>query len=170
MIFQERKKQWYKKDHVPARFFWKDHLSRTFGKREYGFSCSVRALKSQLVIEEIPITPNSSTGLMAWIVIHANVILKLRKILILDIWSARNKTGVLFVLNFLTYQTKNYVIKLVELSKTNLSWNFHQTVTRIWILKMTCFISNNKTIHESINLVNNILTNINRNNVENNQT
>ena len=65
MIFQERKKQSYKKDHVPARFFLEDHLSRTFGKREYGFSYSVRALKSQLVIEEIPITPNSSTGLMA---------------------------------------------------------------------------------------------------------
>ena len=24
------------------QFFWKDHLFRTFGKRKYGFSCSVK--------------------------------------------------------------------------------------------------------------------------------
>ena len=44
-----------------------------------------------------------------------------------------NKLGILFILNFLTYQTKIYVIKLVELSKTKLSWkpNFQQTLTQI---------------------------------------
>ena len=31
----------YKKDHIPAWLFWKDHLFRTSGKRKYGFPCSV---------------------------------------------------------------------------------------------------------------------------------
>ena len=30
-----------KKDHVQVQIFWKDHLFKTFGKRKYGFSCSV---------------------------------------------------------------------------------------------------------------------------------
>ena len=137
--FKKERKNDTRKIIFQRDFFWKDHLSRTFGKRKYGFSCSVRALKSRLVIEEIPITPNSLTGLMVWIVIYTTVIRKLRKILILDTWSVWNKTGVLFVLSFLTYQIKIYGIKLVESSKTNFSWNFHQTVTRIWIPKMTCW-------------------------------
>ena len=39
-IFGEKKYHlswWYKKDHIPVRFFWKDHLFRTFRKRKYGF-------------------------------------------------------------------------------------------------------------------------------------
>ena len=95
-------------------------------------------LKSQLVVEEIAITPNSFTGLRIWIVIYTTVIRKLKKILLSDIWNIWNKTGILFTLNFLTYQTKTYVIKLVELSRTKLSWkpNFQQTVTKTGIPKL----------------------------------
>ena len=95
-------------------------------------------LKSQLVVEEIVITPNSFTGLRIWIVIYTTVIRKLKKILLSDIWNVWNKTGILFTLNFLTYQTKTYVIKLVELSRTKLSWkpNFQQTVTKTGIPKV----------------------------------
>ena len=32
----------YKKDHVPAQFFWKDDLFKTTGKRKYGFPWSIR--------------------------------------------------------------------------------------------------------------------------------
>ena len=96
-------------------------------------------LKSQLLVEEIAITPNSLTGLRIWIVIYITVIRKLKKILLSDIWNVWNKTGILFILNFLTYQIKIYVIKLVELSRTKLSWepNFQQTVTKIGIPKVT---------------------------------
>ena len=96
-------------------------------------------LKSQLNVEETVITPNSLTGLRIWIVIYKTVIRKLKKILLSDIWNVSNKTGILFILNFLTYQTKIYVIKLVELSRTKLSWkpNFQQTVTQIGISKLT---------------------------------
>ena len=95
-------------------------------------------LKSQLVVEEIAITPNSFTGLRIWIVIYTTVIRKLKKIMLSDIWNVWNKTGILFTLNFLTYQTKTYVIKLVELSRTKLSWkpNFQQTVTKTGIPKV----------------------------------
>ena len=50
-----------------------------------------------------------------------------------------------------------------------MSWkpNFQQTVRQIGIPSVD--ISNNETVNKSINLVNNTLTNINRNNVENNQ-
>ena len=50
-----------------------------------------------------------------------------------------------------------------------MSWkpNFQQTVRQIGIPSVD--ISNNETVNKSINLVNNTLTNINRNNAENNQ-
>ena len=42
-IFGEKKYHlslWYKTDHIPVQFLWKDHLFRTFGKRKHGFLCS----------------------------------------------------------------------------------------------------------------------------------
>ena len=63
------------------------------------------------------------------------------------------------------------MIKLVELSRAKLSWkpNFQQKLTQIGISK-NADISKNGTVNESINLINNTPTNINKNNVENNQT
>ena len=63
------------------------------------------------------------------------------------------------------------MIKLVELSRAKLSWkpNFQQKLTQIGISK-NADISKNETVNESINLINNTPTNINKNNVENNQT
>ena len=86
-IFREKKcliSSWYRKDHTPVQFFWKDHLlrtfeeyiifpcffvfllsfflrnfswsyetyyhlSETFGKRKYGFSCSVVCVPSNYI-------------------------------------------------------------------------------------------------------------------------
>ena len=36
---------WYKEDHIPVQFFWKDYLFRTFGEKNMAF-CAVQTAKA----------------------------------------------------------------------------------------------------------------------------
>ena len=44
---------YYKKDHIQARFFWKDHPFRAFGKRKYDFSFRAISTSNRMVSSAI---------------------------------------------------------------------------------------------------------------------
>ena len=106
-------------------------------------------LKSQLVTEETAITPNSLTGFVIWIVIYTTVI--------------RNWYIIHPEFSHLSDKNLHDQARRIIMNKIVMKTQFSTDSNTNWNSQSdNVDISNNETVNESRNLVNNTPTNINR--------